>query len=118
MDELKKNAEKIFGSNAKYIEMANKTCAEDYTFFNVSSHEMGHCIYGLEDLGDKIPVAMRSTLEEPRADLTALFVLCEMRKLVPKEKIRHLLMVLFLTFLKRFKFILLCKFFMFFSENF
>lgn len=53
---------------------------------HVAAHEFGHGIYGLEALSDKVKIATRSLLEEPRAELTALTVM----KLMYEENLIHL----------------------------
>ncbi|MEA3357045.1 MAG: hypothetical protein U9Q67_01280, partial [Patescibacteria group bacterium] len=64
--------------------------------YHISSHEFGHAIYGLGNIGDCINSTTRSLLEEPRAELTSLTMLKQMydSKMITLE-ILHLSMLNF-----------------------
>jgi len=52
--------------------LSHDMSAVDDIVYHVAAHEFGHAIYGLGHLEKVIPPAIRSLLEEPRAELTSL----------------------------------------------
>ena len=63
-----------------------KPDAVDQLVWHVAAHEVGHAIYGIRNIANFIQKETNMMLEEPRAELTAMFTL----RLLYKEKVLSL----------------------------
>jgi len=65
-------AEKIVADSSSAIETLD---AIDSIVYHIAAHEVGHAIYGLDHVRKVIKAETKTLLEEPRAELTALFTM-------------------------------------------
>ena len=107
---IKELAKKVFnGGDYREIEAGIRPL--DIIVYHVSSHEFGHAIYGLSGVKGVHGTRVDGLLEEPRAELTVLFVL----KLLFDKK--HITKKELATFLKNFAVSDLRRFAMFDSSS-
>merc|ERR1719461_192354 len=87
MEQTKKMVAQTFANPEKLLAKTNIT-GIDTLVWHVAAHEVGHAVYGMSNMIDKIGPETSTMLEEPRADLTAVFtmrLLLKAKKLTPDE---------------------------------
>ena len=73
-----KLVEKVFADAAESVIRKYKPDALDQLVWHVAAHEVGHAIYGISNCA-KVSADAETCLEEPRAELTAMFTLRMLR---------------------------------------
>lgn len=70
-----------------------KPNAAEQLVWHVAAHEVGHAIYGISNMAEYVPKEYVTLLEEPRAELTAMFTLRRLfeQKVITEENLQHYL---------------------------
>ena len=83
VEQVKAKVENIFLNGKREVVDKFKPDAVDQLVWHVAAHEVGHAIYGIRNISPFIQKETNMMLEEPRAELTAMFTL----RLLYKEKV-------------------------------
>jgi len=82
VEQVKKRVLHLFANATDEVIKKYRPNAVDQLVWHVAAHEVGHAIYGIRNMAAYIKKETNQMLEEPRAELTAMFTL----RLLYKEK--------------------------------